>query len=216
MENPPDGNKYVRKTYIVDKRFQLKYTLIIALGAAVISTGFGAAVYYKTTEATHVASTAMLRWSEPDLRGAPGLDMDADAIETIKGAMDEQDRNVLLAIVLFIAALVVVLTLWGILLTHRIAGPLFAISRYLDQIRAGKLANVRPLRKKDELKGFFTVFNEMVTELRSRTEAEITTLEGIAMRLNDLKSEGADVNAVQAQIRGMLDAKRTYLNKGSE
>jgi len=216
MEKPSNEKQYVRKTYIVDKRFQLKYTLIIALGAAVISIGFGTAVYYKTTEATHVASTAMLRWSEPDLRGAPGLDMDAEAIETIKGAMDEQDRNVLLAIVLFIAALVVVLTLWGILITHRIAGPLFAISRYLGQIRAGKLANVRPLRKKDELKEFFFVFNEMVTELRSRTEAEITTLEGIALRLNDLKSEGAEVEALQAQINGMLESKREYLNTPAE
>ena len=37
MDAPPSGKKYVRKTYLINKSFQLKYTLTIAAGALLIS-----------------------------------------------------------------------------------------------------------------------------------------------------------------------------------
>ncbi|NOZ88246.1 MAG: hypothetical protein GXP49_18695 [Deltaproteobacteria bacterium] len=213
MSKPQDGKKgYVRKTYLVDKRFQLKYALLIALGAGIISIGFGAAVYYKTTEATHIASTAMLSWSAPDREGAPGMDMDAEAIEKIQGAMETHDRDVLLAISLFVFALVVVLALWGVLVTHRIAGPIYAISRYLDQITAGKLANIRPLRKKDELKEFFKTFNEMVDALKSRTRDDVEALEAVALELKSIEGNETNIVSAMDRITNLIKTKKSYLN----
>ena len=49
--------------------------------------------------------------------------------------------------------------------THRIAGPVFVITRYMEKIINGEKAGFRALRDKDELKEFHEKFIEMVNRI---------------------------------------------------
>lgn len=49
--------------------------------------------------------------------------------------------------------------------THRVAGPMFLLKRYMNEIIEGKVPEIRPLRKGDEFKDVFDTFIKMVESL---------------------------------------------------
>jgi len=55
-------------------------------------------------------------------------------------------------------ALVLGLALYGIKMTHRVAGPLFKVSLYLSKMREGRFDKVYNLRKGDQLVDFYDQF----------------------------------------------------------
>jgi hypothetical protein len=71
----------------------------------------------------------------------------------------------------------VVLAAYGIVLTHKVAGPLFKVANHLDKIRDGKLGVVYNLRKGDQLVDFFEHFKGAHDALRARTEEDIALID---------------------------------------
>lgn len=174
-----------RRTYIVDRSFQLKYTLLISLVGGVISLIFGAWMWHAHTE-----NTELLVLDE-------ALSIDA-ALRTEIMAADQH----LLWIYLFITLLMIAaLGLLGVLVTHRVAGPVYIMTRYLSVLAEGAYPNLRPLRKKDEFKTFFSSLENAVGGLRRRDKEEAEALDEALKKL-----EGADAGALQA-IRSVRDRK---------
>ncbi|MDH7555139.1 MAG: hypothetical protein QHH74_15970 [Spirochaetota bacterium] len=68
--------------------------------------------------------------------------------------------NGLLGIALVVAVFIVVVRR-----THRVAGPMFLLKRYMNEIIEGKVPKIRPLRKGDEFKDVFDTFVTMVESL---------------------------------------------------
>jgi HAMP domain-containing protein len=106
------------------------------------------------------------------------------AFESEKAAAQKQSEEVqrqqqwtLYALLGVLIAFIALIALTAIVITHRIVGPLFRIKRMAREVTAGA---VRPpsygLRPGDELLDVFSVFAEMVTQLRSRTEADLAAL----------------------------------------
>src|SRR5262249_5536029 len=59
----------------------------------------------------------------------------------------------------------------GILITHKVAGPLFKISSFFARIRDNRIGPLPAgLRKGDELQEFYASFLDMHQALRQRTE----------------------------------------------
>jgi hypothetical protein len=103
---------------------------------------------------------------------------------------------------------------WTIVFTHRISGPLFILGRWLEELGAGRLPTLRPLRKKDEFKDFYGTFKHAVDKIRVQKEADLErmteavdiarkavgsddairdrALETVAVRLESLCEEVAD------------------------
>lgn len=135
--NAPRRPGYGRRTYLLDREFQLKYILLLsALGAGGMGVlGLLAHRVHVTTEAAEAGTT--LLW----LTG------------------------------LGVVGLGVTLGLFGLVLTHRVAGPVHVMSLYMAALAAGRYPRLRPLRKKDELRSFFDRFGEAVERIRQR-EAE--------------------------------------------
>ena len=88
-------------------------------------------------------------------------------------------------LVALLAVLVLAVGVVGIVFTHKVAGPLFKMKRLLREVGAGKLVVRERLRKGDELQHFFEAFEQMVTELRRRQEAEIARVDQILEKLGD-------------------------------
>src|SRR6266851_4355147 len=59
-------------------------------------------------------------------------------------------------IALFAAIISLFLVVFGIIVTHRVAGPLFVMNGYLKTLGEGQIPTTRPLRKKDELQEFYS------------------------------------------------------------
>jgi len=90
------------------------------------------------------------------------------------------DKVMLAVLVAFGLLLSVVLSAYGIVLTHKVAGPLYKVTLYLDKMRDGKLGQVYNLRKGDELVEFFEHFKAAHDAIRSRTQEDIALLDKAA------------------------------------
>lgn len=58
--------------------------------------------------------------------------------------------------------------------THRVAGPMFLLKRYMNEIIEGKIPVIRPLRKGDEFKDVFDTFVKMIDSLHLKRRKGFT------------------------------------------
>ena len=151
---------------IVDARFQWKYTLIItALGVGL--TALMGGFLYKA----HVDNTRLL-----DLTENPAIQ--AEVIRS--------DQIFLLYLIVLITLMGMMLGLFGLIVTHRVSGPLYVVARYLGALSSGYYPDLRPLRKRDELHDFFATFEEAVNAMRNR---DITTIKELDAAVNEAKKK---------------------------
>ncbi len=178
------GPKRVRRrTFLIDRKFQLKYTMIIVLVGVVVSALLGYFIYRLNQEN----------------RDLLGID------ETMMAEVQKIDSYTMYYLVGFVVVMALVLFIWGIFITHRVAGPIFIISRYLRQLGQGDVPQTRPLRKGDELKEFFDTFSGMLNSLKQRNVEEAQLLEKIAGQIG---SPGGGAPGEIAEALNELAAKK--------
>ena len=100
-----------------------------------------------------------------------------------------------------------VLALFGLLLTHRVAGPIHVMSLYIATLAAGRYPRMRPLRKKDELRGFFDRFSEAVDRIREREAEEARLLLEVVETLEPLATT-QDAQAALSILSSIRARKR--------
>jgi nitrogen fixation/metabolism regulation signal transduction histidine kinase len=123
-------------------------------------------------------------------------------------ALTKQRTLLLATLTSALLLMIVLLGLAGIVITHKVAGPIFKMKRLLREVGEGKLVVPGRLRKGDELVEFFDVFATMVEKLRVRQEKEIELLDAAIAQAK------ADNNPVLDKLEGLrkhmqrdLDAK---------
>lgn len=179
-----------RRQYIVDRSFQLKYTLLTALVGGLIAVIFG-----KWMLEAHRENTNLLMMNEL-------LQMD----DALKQELLAADQHLLWIYVGITVLMMVALGLLGVLVTHRVAGPAYIMGRYLTVIAEGAYPSLRPLRKRDELRGFFESLNMAVEALKERDRTEADALEK-AIALLEGSGQAPD-GEVSSLIKGVVDRKR--------
>jgi hypothetical protein len=198
-----DSGVYRRsvKNYLLNLRYQLKFTLTmvftsIAVTAALV-TGLGYIIMNKIHEASRIV----------DVRAADPTD---ELAQQLVQQFASNDRVMLMALigfgVLFGIVLSAALTVYGIILTHKVAGPLYKISLYLDKIRDGKLGMVYNLRKGDELVDFFEHFKGAHDSLRHRAEQDIALIDKAIVA-----AERAGDTALVEELKRTLKQKQESL-----
>jgi hypothetical protein len=120
------------------------------------------------------------------------LESQSKEIRTQFERLADQQRAMRLTLFGVLGALVVLIGLAGIVITHKVAGPIFKMKRQLREVGDGKLRVPGPLRKGDELVDFFEAFREMVASLRKRQEREIELLDAAIAKLEG-KAESPDL-----------------------
>ena len=90
--------------------------------------------------------------------------------------------------------LVLLVGLGSIVVTHKVAGPIFKMKRLLGEVGEGRLL-IPPgqLRKGDELHDFFDAFARMVVKLRDRQGDEIALVD---RAIADARAGGADATTL--------------------
>jgi methyl-accepting chemotaxis protein len=224
--SPERAGEYKRRmrNYLLDSRFQLKYAGFLVLVALVISGVMGA-VLYQTTGAVVAESSAFVGESRKvsEVSRMNVKDLASDSPELMaefnreseahdKAIADEQasllrrQQRMIGSLVGGLALMVVLIGLLGIYFTHKVAGPVFKMTRLLKQVGEGDLHVETRLRKGDELKDFFDTFAKMVFDLR---QIETRRLQGIEAALAALKAGDKDgakaaLEPVQATMKQML------------
>lgn len=93
--------------------------------------------------------------------------------------LERSYRVMLTSLVVALVLLVLGIGAAGIVVTHKVAGPIFKMRKHLKQVTAGELEVPWGLRKGDELVEFFDAFREMVASLRSARETQLAMLDEV-------------------------------------
>jgi len=166
------------RNYLLNSSLQLRYTAFIVLISGTLTGALGYFVMSKAREATRVVEVR-------------AMDPSDTIAQDIAAQFAKNDQALLIGLIIFGIVLVLVLTGYGIVMTHKVAGPLFKITTYLDQVRDGNLSPIRALRKGDQLADFFDHFKAAHDALRAREQGDVELLERISKSIGDatLKSE---------------------------
>src|SRR2546423_11804427 len=120
---PPGGRaKHQRhlRNYLLNAGLQLRFTLIIVAISATLTGGLGYVVMSKAHEASRVVQ---VRAMDPT---------DEMAQELVK-QFQHNDRIMMAVLICFGLLLMVVLSAYGIVLTHKVAGPLHKVRLHFDK-----------------------------------------------------------------------------------
>jgi HAMP domain-containing protein len=194
------GGRFPRRIYVVDRRFQLKYTGLLILFGGAIMAAFGWAVWREVLINSELLEGKRI---EQGLLGGRAGDMPSMA--TFHQALASADQRMLVIILMASLAVAATLGLLGILITHRIAGPVLVLSRYAEALSQGTYPAMRPLRKNDELKEYFEVFRRAVDRLKARESAEIAELQAVASTLSG--ESGERLRSIVSRKQAVLEAK---------
>lgn len=169
--SPSPTGKHQRRisNYLLDKRLQLRYVLVVLGVSLAISGTLGYLIYQQEHRATAdlVAGLAELTKDKPEL---------ADYQREAAADIAHRDRTLLLQMIGVGLGMSVIVGGYLVLMTHKVAGPLHKVGHYLHDMAAGKLGDVAPLRKGDMLQDFYVQFREMHQTVRERLTADAAAM----------------------------------------
>ncbi len=174
-----------RRHYLLDRGFQLKYAVLMACAGLVVAVVFGAWLHQ-----VHAQATALL---------AP----DAET----RALVERSDRLLFAAFAVIAILLAAALGLLGVVITHRVAGPVFVMGHYLEVLAEGRFPRMRTVRRSDELRAFFRTFIDAVDKMKVREAKHAAALEeavqrmrGAVVKFPDLQ-QAIDILAAAARER---------------
>jgi HAMP domain-containing protein len=109
----------------------------------------------------------------------------------------------LLGMVLAILINIVLVAFMGVVITHKIAGPIYSMTRQFRKVEQGEWASHIQLRKDDDLKYLARKFNEMIDAIKRQGEADYIQLRDARDKLDEKASPDAvrEIDAVLSNYR---------------
>ncbi len=181
-----------RRQYFIAKKFQLKYVGLILLLMFATAALCAYVVYY----------TSMFLMGEKLANVYP------------QGRLVHIVKIVNFRILLSLILVTPLVVLIGIFLSHRIAGPIYRMEKFLHGIALGDLTSRMVLRSKDELTTLANGMNFVVDTLKSNVVAQKARLNRIMGELHSIRKavegKAADahtlkdsVNRLDEEIKGL-------------
>ena len=136
------------------------------------------------------------------------LESQAAGLKQQSQSLQHQQRTMLITLTTALTLLVVLIGFAGILVTHKVAGPIFKMKRQIRDVGEGHLRIPNKLRKGDELVDFFEAFETMVINLRSRQQGEIDKLDQ-AIKTLEPKAEPGELDPLYQLRQEIIDALNT-------
>ena len=239
----PRAGRHQRRlrNYLLDRRFQLKYSGYFVAIAVVLSVALGLILWRTSKELLRQSEQVVERGQAVVEEGRKvsevvKMNIVADPVygddPALKAAFEEGDRDyteklraeqrqlqgqsqslarqhsaATWVLVIALALFVVFVGLAGIVVTHKVAGPVFKMKRQILEVGQGRLKIPSRLRRGDELVEFFQAFDTMVHSLRERQTSEIELLEEAIAAL-ETKAEAEDLK----QLHELRDEMKAALD----
>lgn len=159
------GAKYRRKQYFVAKKFQLKYvgTILALVFLTAIMCSY--LVYY----------TMMVIMGDKIANVYP------------QGRLMSIVNTVNIRILVSMLLLTPIITIIGIFASHKIAGPIDRIERFLGSMAGGDFSQVLTLRKKDELISLVNGINGVVNSVKSTVKRANAHIDDLSTSMDNVK-----------------------------
>jgi methyl-accepting chemotaxis protein len=232
-----------KRTYLINPRFQLKYTALLVLVVLGVMVVLGLVIGKTASEASDYARLAVLeaeramnesransalarqnvalaavdnpelaKMMDDSLQEANDKALrDLEDVRRRGGEIEAQRRTMTRLLVASGAALALLLGAMGILITHRVVGPVHKIKRLLRQVGTGRLVVRERLRHGDELGDLFDTFLQMTYSLKALQSGRVATLDA-TIRAAETTGASARVieglRALHAQMALGLHAHR--------
>lgn len=174
-----------RRTYLVDRSFQLKYILLLMAWGLALAALFGVWAYQAHEQAIELVAR------DPAQRA-------------LVAHANRQLLWVLGAIAVLSSA---ALGLIGFIMTHRVAGPVYVIGGFLAQLAQGRYPSRRALRKHDELKRLHAQLLETVDALRERERIQLARLRDAVERMRVAAARAPELQGAVAALEQELAAR---------
>lgn len=186
---------YKRKmrNYLLDVGLQLRYTATIVVVAIFLTAGLGFKMYQATREISRIILFTGLA--------------DPATAQELQAQFANSDRIVLWGIIGFGIVLVLSISAVGILITHKVVGPLYKISSLFARVRDNRMMPAPAgLRKGDELQDFYSSFREMHEAVRGRVVADVKVVGDAVAAIEG--SGAAGTPAVQRALDELRQLKK--------
>lgn len=236
------------KHYLLDPRFQLKWTGYLVVVVLVVMASLGVLIARMASRTSDTAQIAVTQAEKAHKESEINNQLARSAVEaadpenaTLAGVMNEQleevdkkqahnleevkrlqtdivrdRRNLQLLLGGTGVALVILLTLMGIVITHRIVGPVHKMKRLLRKVSTGRLLVDERLRKGDELEELFETFLQMTHSLRAQQNARVATIDA-TLRTAEKTDASPEVleglRALRAQMTLGIEKRRAGSTK---
>jgi hypothetical protein len=140
-------------------------------------------------------------------------------LEATSVALREQSQRIergyvrlAVLVVLALVLLVFGIGLAGVVVTHKVAGPVYKMKLLLGDLGRGQFRVVARLRKGDELQHFFDAFNDMAAQLGRRQEEEIQQIDGVIEMLRGDGNDSMRVSDARERLLSLRESMRVQLN----
>lgn len=266
-QNPNRGPRYTRswKNLLINRRYQLRFTLFMVGISALLMIGLGMWVLKEADEATTIGKDSIagiacptvpeLLIAEPGhVETSPGspklrsstatapkarsgaakrrmvVQLDASSMTTAipktypsaviaqwlcetnnattMQALDRGRMYILWELIGTGLLLVVGLAIYGIAMTHRVAGPLYKVSLYFTKMRDGRYSAVDNLRKRDQLIDFYDHFKDAHAGIVQMEKDDIAQIKAL---LAAAQAAGATDQECVNELKALLERKEKSL-----
>jgi hypothetical protein len=178
-----------RRQFLIDRGFQLKYAVLMAIAGLAVAVVFGLWLHQ-----AHAQAISLLA---PD--------------GETKALIERSDGLLLAAFAGIALLLAAALGLLGVVITHRVAGPVFVMGHYLQVLAQGRFPRMRTLRRSDELRTFFRVFIEAVEAMKRREARHVAVLEDALERMRPLAARAPELQAAVKALESAAAERRLAL-----
>ncbi|MCX6112389.1 MAG: HAMP domain-containing protein [Proteobacteria bacterium] len=144
-------NVTTRSIFLVNRPFQFKYSILLSLLGGLVAALFAAHVFYFLNENIHVF--------------IPNFSESPEIAQVIFG----EQKKIAIYLMVLIFLVMCVLFFLGIILTHKIMGPVLVLKRKMQDVAEGRYSARVYLRKGDELKDLAVAFNSMAKTLQEKS-----------------------------------------------
>ena len=234
-----------KRTYLINPRFQLKYTALLVGVVLTVMIVLGAVIGRTVGEATDYAQLAVSEaeramnesranstlahqnvvlgagdnpelvkmMDEANAEADRKAERDLEEVRSRKSVIVRQKSRIVTMLVASAVLVGLLLGGIGILITHRVVGPIHKMKRLLRQVGTGRLGSRERLREGDELSDLFETFLQMTYSLKAMQKSRVATLDAT---IRDAAASGAStevmdgLRALRAQmVLGLTGGRRS-------
>ncbi len=182
-----------RRTYLVDRSFQIKYILLLMGWGVVLSALFGLWTY----QAHQQAIETVVRGPEQ------------------RALLERVDRQLMWSLAGIGTLSAAALGLLGFIITHRVAGPVYVMGHFVNLLAQGRYPMRRALRKHDELKGFYAQFLDAIEAMKERDTRHVEELEETIVLLRGAVARAPELGVALEALEQEVKDRREALTESS-
>lgn len=156
------------RNLVVDEGLQLRYVLLVTGIAVVIAVALGFLIVQQSAFASEQIIKA--------LHGEGASWLDQQARDAVIAQLGQTDAQLVITMVALGVGLTLVVIVSLVLITHRMAGPLYRMRQQFQRLRQGQLSSADQLRRRDQFHNVFDSLRSTQDALCERARADIAVM----------------------------------------